>query len=343
MDTSAVRNTEYKTCEHVVTSDHLPVLASFELDVPLAPSLSAYSEPCDIYLGHLCLTIADQRGEIRVDEAREKLYLCFHGSFLSEASRGKRTGLGRTEESSEHVAKLQAAREAGRSPRVPDTIADRRRVTTWHEAELPLLRSVIGARAYVARECIYFVVKKTVSDSEFDGKGATVGQGVIRMHDVLQGTGQSKPSASPSSSTSTSTHSSTNPSPQPRPVRAPGLDPGIPTRHSRPTVYEPVRPTHHIRLPPPMRDPPPPPPSFLSERDSALHMSPRDASVSTPGLPSMATPVSTSPLSSDTTHFSGSGHDIVSWHFFSAIETNSRVIGTLSGVVYVSFAVLHSQ
>lgn len=104
----------YYRCDGVTTSDHIPVVATFDLRVPLCPPLQAYSHPCSIRIRSLTLDLTVH--PLKLHRASldflDKIYVVFTGPFLAETSRAKRTGYA-TLRNADGTPRVGGARPAG--------------------------------------------------------------------------------------------------------------------------------------------------------------------------------------------------------------------------------------
>ena len=84
----------YYRCDLVATSDHIPVIAIFDLRLPLLPPLTAYSYPAAILFSNLTIDLTVHPLKLGRHDLSflEKIYVEFYGTVLAETSRGKRTG-----------------------------------------------------------------------------------------------------------------------------------------------------------------------------------------------------------------------------------------------------------
>jgi Endonuclease/Exonuclease/phosphatase family 2/PX domain len=169
VDPSQVDQEYYDIRYNMKTSDHLPIVSKFQVKLYKHAPVEAYVFPCEIHISSLELqviagfsTVVSSSSDSKSDTAdtlqsaaddivdanatsaipsagdtpddKRKLYVSFHGAFLSETSRGKRT-----------AAQIVAADA--------DEVA-------WNESNVPMLQTVVGTREAVCSQRIWFRVRE---------------------------------------------------------------------------------------------------------------------------------------------------------------------------------------
>jgi hypothetical protein len=185
---SMVQLKSYTRCEAMDSSDHLPVTAQFDMKVPLHPPITAYSFAASIYLSNLTLDITHfiKASSPYPPLLEEKIYLEFFGSFLSENSRGKRTGYGILKNRSTTAEEQAASQLIGQDLGNLNISRPKMIFANWAEQDIPVLQTTLGLRQFIANEKLFFSIK---SGQQMQGAGQidlVLGQGVIRLSKLSQ-------------------------------------------------------------------------------------------------------------------------------------------------------------